>query len=1338
MLDNAHQETEAVRVIVLSWNRPIYLWTCLDSLYRYTRYPAEFVLVDNGSTDPLVGNVIDAFERRGMFLHVEKGISNSPDRLNEAIRRFTPPRSKFVVVIESDVAVFDTDPCWLSRMIALMESDDELGLLGSLVDVRDFVDPVAARKLAPGMDEHQFEGLVKAQSPERTLLDVGGPVIDPFNPPGRLLMYRAEILDKIRLGDDGLLYHEIRRIGRKSGIATTVLHRHLSLLNFYDYPDYSMHARDAFMQSASEPAPPAATSKQAYVDAINSDLLEFQPTLHALSNQLEDLATESPEHRRLADLRNVIVSGIFDRDYYLSAYPDIAAAGVDPLAHYMGTGFLEQRRPNAHFDPVFYVKQLGLDLTERINPLLHYIAVGESARLATSHTFHPSAYLRRYPQLADFVERPLYHFLRVGEPMGLTAVQAGPGDSTFDQVQEDVRKFQNSGLHDLPALMRIKRACVARLGVSRGYSEYRSLLDLPNEGSLVHCRLEKLRDYARKFAPVFVELAPAGERFSIDPPMVVGEGNPRPQTSVSRSLFVTRLDATVVRSRSALLIADKEALVEMQGEEFTRSDDRFDFDPAIFHADGRQIWRIEDSQEPAIRIEEAFSLVGCHSHAFGHWMWEYLPKYIAALSGGMPNNVPVLVDEYMPQTHFESIQLLNPGVRIVTLASFQSAFVEKLWTASSQSQWGFMELMNERFQWEYFLPVPKRFARFIEELRSRSEHIINKAVNDRRLFLARREFRHRKLVNEAQLRYFAQDFGFEILYLEDLTFDEQVRAMNSATHVIGPNGSALTQAMFCRPGTHVCLLNHPYTLELQDLTSVLGAAGINIHMLAGEFSRAHPEYPQFGDYTIDPGLFRRHLRGWLESTGAGPESVALEASRQANMLRQRLEISGWPLLEVMQLKRTVRQVCSNADDGLALYRAVLSETCMDDLGIKSMAAATGTRRMPIDSLEAWARSRAFSFKEIYPGGTPFEIDPAHVLGDPKDPLPTHGTARTIFVACLSDCMLRGRSSFIETADQILLDFQCDELARSDDAIEFDPAVFERESESWLRVIDFAAAEVPVLECAFSLLGPHAHDFGHWIWEFLPRLIVALDSDELRPMPVLIDHGMPATHREALEMLLPKGFSVIEVPAYRSVRVAKLWVASALVYVPLMEVRKERIDYANVAAHPGRFGGVIDSMTHRFDASLGRPKGGRRVYLARQHWRRRKLLNASRIEAIARSHGFEVVFPDELDFRDQVTLVREADFLVGPDGSAFYLAFFAGKSANACILSNRTIGITFVEQTILLQAAGWNVTFLIGDTRQEDPYYPDFADYEIDEFVFGDFLRSWLADPPNTPDKAEHT
>ena len=77
----------------------------------------------------------------------------------------------------------------------------------------------------------------------------------------------------------------------------------------------------------------------------------------------------------------------FDPAHYLSTYPDIAAAGVDPFEHFLHWGYREGRNPSAGFDTRWYVRRyLDGDLSE--NPLLHYRRI---RRLLRVHPTPPAS-----------------------------------------------------------------------------------------------------------------------------------------------------------------------------------------------------------------------------------------------------------------------------------------------------------------------------------------------------------------------------------------------------------------------------------------------------------------------------------------------------------------------------------------------------------------------------------------------------------------------------------------------------------------------------------------------------------------------------------------------------------------------------------------------------------------------------------------------------------------------------------------------------------------------------------------------------------------------------------
>ncbi len=68
----------------------------------------------------------------------------------------------------------------------------------------------------------------------------------------------------------------------------------------------------------------------------------------------------------------------FDADFYLRVNPDIVAAGVDPLAHFLAAGWREGRDPALWFSIRDY-QEIYPDIAQaKVNPFLHYLAAGRA------------------------------------------------------------------------------------------------------------------------------------------------------------------------------------------------------------------------------------------------------------------------------------------------------------------------------------------------------------------------------------------------------------------------------------------------------------------------------------------------------------------------------------------------------------------------------------------------------------------------------------------------------------------------------------------------------------------------------------------------------------------------------------------------------------------------------------------------------------------------------------------------------------------------------------------------------------------------------------------------
>jgi hypothetical protein len=243
-----------VPVLIAARNRPLYLWATLDNLYRNTRHPHKFVLLDMASSDPWVPLVVAGFERRGMFDEVIWAEQNDPEIAWSTAWRISGGGAPYLGYVESDVVIESIDRCWLERLVEMMDANPRLAMLGAAIDQSDFVDIETARRLEPQMAEPQLRALIKAESPERTqdLSCAGGAdVFQPHNPAGRVMLLRNSALREVGQGTDAQLHNKFLAAGYETGVATAVRHRHLSLLNIFDYPEYDTEARDRFMNGMS-------------------------------------------------------------------------------------------------------------------------------------------------------------------------------------------------------------------------------------------------------------------------------------------------------------------------------------------------------------------------------------------------------------------------------------------------------------------------------------------------------------------------------------------------------------------------------------------------------------------------------------------------------------------------------------------------------------------------------------------------------------------------------------------------------------------------------------------------------------------------------------------------------------------------------------------------------------------------------------------------------------------------------------------------------------------------------------------------------------------------------
>lgn len=112
---------------------------------------------------------------------------------------------------------------------------------------------------------------------------------------------------------------------------------------------------------------------------------------------------------------------LLDHDWYVASYPDITAAPLSPLVHYLLAGGRENRSPNPLFDAVYYVSHSGAEVgATGLTPLEHFMHMGAAQGRDPHPLFSIEHYVAQHPELVNSAVNPLAHYLEEGWRLGLS------------------------------------------------------------------------------------------------------------------------------------------------------------------------------------------------------------------------------------------------------------------------------------------------------------------------------------------------------------------------------------------------------------------------------------------------------------------------------------------------------------------------------------------------------------------------------------------------------------------------------------------------------------------------------------------------------------------------------------------------------------------------------------------------------------------------------------------------------------------------------------------------------------------------------------------------------
>jgi capsular polysaccharide biosynthesis protein len=208
---------------------------------------------------------------------------------------------------------------------------------------------------------------------------------------------------------------------------------------------------------------------------------------------------------------------------------------------------------------------------------------------------------------------------------------------------------------------------------------------------------------------------------------------------------------------------------------------------------GEQRLLVAEPPDPALIEEEAILLGGDGN--FAHCVLDWLSRLMVLEKAQEQQpelaGLPLLVSDRLPRGVIALLHRLGYGDRLRTFAAARGLRLKRGWAPS----------LAHEFQ----LIDPEYVAWLRGRLGSAGE---TAAADGERLFLARRQTGHRRLLNEEAVRALLQAYGFTPFYAEDWTLEEQISRLGAARALTITSGAGMAAVMFAPQGCGVVELTN--------------------------------------------------------------------------------------------------------------------------------------------------------------------------------------------------------------------------------------------------------------------------------------------------------------------------------------------------------------------------------------------------------------------------------------------------------------------------------------------------------------------------------------------------
>ena len=266
-------------------------------------------------------------------------------------------------------------------------------------------------------------------------------------------------------------------------------------------------------------------------------------------------------------------------------------------------------------------------------------------------------------------------------------------------------------------------------------------------------------------------------------------------------------------------------------------------------------------EEPAETrtLDAGLMMFGLQSKNYGHWLLEFVPRLLWFNNPACPSCFPICIDDHMPDTHRQIVELLDARDRPILPLSAQATHFRDLGVAPVPTFFPFDSRPGVPVYdaiWPADVLGAMRRA-VLDRLASRG---VDLRPTGRRIVLSRRGFVQRQLLNEMEIIETLTREGFEVVYPEKLSFAEQIALYHTADTIVGSASSALTNCIFCNPNARVLALIHEdRSFNFRGYASMIRSSGAELLFIRGKTVAGAAVHAFHANYVVPPTLVLRGL-----------------------------------------------------------------------------------------------------------------------------------------------------------------------------------------------------------------------------------------------------------------------------------------------------------------------------------------------------------------------------------------------------------------------------------------------------------------------------------------------